>query len=177
VNSSTGAGEEIWKDAYTGSIVQIDIAHAAIHLGKYFSHSGIVNVANGASFNHLFIPPSPGGKFIHLRLFILTSSAAPIEHRLFEGTTVSANGTAQTGYNFNRNHANATMPLYHTPTITADGTAIHTNLTSGSKQAGGAGETSGTEWVLVQGTTYMSRITNVSGAAADVGYTMEWYEL
>ena len=178
-NPLTGVPENIWKDAYTGSIVQIDIPHAAIHIGKYFSHSGIVSVpgTGTTTYDHLIVTPSLGGAYVHLRVFVISSSSAPVEHRLYEGTTTSANGTAQIGFNFNRNYPNATLGLYHSPTITGLGTLIHTSNVVGTKQTGGAGETSGTEWVLLQGTKYLSRITNTSGSTASIGYLMEWYEL
>lgn len=176
-NSSTGAHEDVWKDAFTGAIVQIEIPHAAIHIGKYFSHSGIVTVANNASYEHLIRTPAPGGKWIHFRLFLFDTTSAPIRHFLYEDAVVTSAGTVQVGYSFNRNFANATVGLYHTPTLSADGTLIHTAQIAGTKQSGGAGQTSGTEWVLKQGADYLSRITNVSGQSADIGYIAEWYEL
>lgn len=176
-NSSTGAREAIWKDTLSGALVDIEIPHAAIHLGKYFSHSGLITLANGASYDHLLITPGGGGKLIHLRLFVISGTSTPVTHLFYEGTTVSANGTSVPGYNFNRNFSNATLGLYHTPTVTTTGTALHTVQIIGSKQNGGVGETSGTEWVLTTGTTYLSRMTNVSGGSSDLSYLMEWYEL
>jgi len=177
INPLSGATEAIWKDAYTGAIAQIDIAHAAIHLGKYFSHSGVVSVLNGASYDHLIITPDVGGKYIHFRLFLFDTTNAPILHQLYEDATVSNNGTVITGLNFNRTLPNATLGVYHTPTVTGTGTIIHTAQVTGSKQNGGAGQTSGTEWILKQGAKYLSRVTNNSGLTASVGYVAEWYEL
>lgn len=179
-NPSTGEDEAIWKDPYTGAIVEIDIAHEAIHLGKYFSHSGIISgLANNASYDHLFVTPSVGGAHIHLRIFLINASSAPVSLYFYENTTTSNNGTAQVGYNFNRNSANATIGLYHTPTITGVGTLINTVYIA-APTAGinsGVGQTSGTEWVLKQGAKYLSRITNNSGSSSNIGYIVEWYEL
>src|SRR3990172_4423887 len=123
-NPASGVSEEIWKDVFTGAIVQIEIPHAAIHLGKYFVHTGVSTISNGASFDHLIIPPSAGGKFIHLRVFLFDTTSAPLVATLYEDTTVSANGTSHAGHNFNRNFDGATLALYHGPTITALGTEI-----------------------------------------------------
>jgi len=176
-NPTTGESEPIWKDNATGSIVQIEIPHAAIHFGKYFSDTGKLTIANGASFDHLLITPAPGGKLVHLRLFLFAATSAPIYHYLYEDATVSANGTAHSGENFNRNFSSATLGLYHAPTVTTTGTLIHTSGIIGTKQSGGAGETSGTEWVLKQNSKYLSRLTNNSGGSADLIYVIEWYEL
>lgn len=176
-NSLSGASEEIWKDAYTGSIVQIEIPHAAIHLGRYFSYSGVVTVANNASYDHLIRTPAPGGKAIHLRLFLFNADNAPISHTLYEEPTITDAGTLQIGRNFNRNYANATVEMRTAPTVTTPGAMLHTIRVVGSKQAGGAGHTSGTEWVLKPGTDYLSRVTNLSGVSTDIDYIAEWYEL
>lgn len=177
LNPNSGNVEEIWKDAFTGSIVQIEIPHAAIHLGKYFSHSGVITLGNGETYNHLIKTPAPGGKYIHFRMFSFASTSAPVVHRFYESPTVIAEGTSQTGLNFNRNHSNATLGLYHAPTLSANGTLLDTKVAVGTIGAGGLGQTSGTEWVLLQGAYYLSSVTNDSGDSADIGYTAEWYEL
>ncbi len=176
-NSSTGATEAIWKDPFTGAVVNIDIPHEAIHIGKYFSYSAKIAIANTASYDHLLVIPSAGGKFIHLRLFLISGDSTPLDLILYEGTTVTANGTLQTGYNFNRNFSNSTLSVYTSPTVTTTGTQINIAMIIGSKQNGGVGESSGTEWVLLPSTNYLVRITNNSGGASNVSVRVEWYEL
>ena len=169
--------EEIWKDAISWSIVQIEISHAAIHLGKYFSHSWLESIANGASFDHLIVTPSLWWKMIHLRVFLFDTTSAPIQHTLYEDGVVSNNWTQIVWQNFNRNWANATMWLYHTPTITTIGNEINTTQITWTKQIWWSWQTSWTEWVLKEGSNYISRITNNSWGIASVGYIAEWYEL
>jgi hypothetical protein len=176
-NPSTGASEAIWKDPVVGAMVQIDTAHEAIHLGKYFNHGGTYSVANGATYDHLLRTPAVGGKFIHLRLFTFSSTSAPLFVDFREAPTNTALGSLQTCYNFNRNFSNATLLVYHQPTITALGTKLNGDIVAGTKQSGGNDASSGTEWVLLQGTDYLLRVTNSSGGSADIGFSMEWYEL
>lgn len=178
-NPITLLDEQIWKDVFTGALVQIEISHEAIHLGRYFQHSNVVSVANGANSDWLLITPdiSIGGPYVHLRLFQFDASGAPISFKLYEDTTTSANGTAQSTYNFNRNYTDGVLGVYLTPTIITLGTQLVSGQISGTKQAGGSGQTSGTEWVLKSNTKYLIRLTNSSGSVASIGFNLEWYEL
>ena len=176
-NPVTGEFGFVWKDVYTGGLVTVPIEHAAIHLGIYFSHSGVITLAPGAEFLHLFKTPAAGGKHIHLRTFIFDATSAPLLHRLYEAPTVTAEGTARAGVNFNRNAGASVMGLFHFPTISANGELLGTNLVTGTEVTGGHGASSGTEWPLKPGTYYLSSIRNDSVITTDVAYACEWYEL
>jgi hypothetical protein len=178
LNPSSSLVEEIWKDAYTGAITQIDIAHAAIHLGLYMGHSGMVTIAPGAHFDHLMKVPAGFNPAVHMRVFQVRTTSAPLIHRFYEAPVVTVEGTLARTYNFNRNSAAPVMPIWHGPTVDLTGLyPISTAMIVGSIGTGGLGETSGTEWPLKPDTYYLSRITNDSGASADVNYNAEWYEL
>lgn len=175
-NSATGYETPVRVDGYQAALHVIDSRHARIHAGEFFSHTGKQSLTNGASFDHLLVTPAADA-YVHLNVFGLDCSGAPIEHYLYEGATVSANGSVSTATNQNR--LSATVPdlaIYHTPTVTGTGTQIHYELVPGAKQSGGIGRTEFNEWILASSTNYLSRVTNLSGGTITLGYELLWYE-
>ncbi len=86
----------------------------------------------------------------------------------FEETTVSANGSAATIFNMNRNFANLPLTtVFMGPTITGDGTLLDAGLIPGdSKKGTFGGNVRGGVIILKPNTKYLCRVTNVSGATA-----------
>jgi hypothetical protein len=105
------------------------------------------------------------------------------EFRLYEGTTVSANGTAAQPFNALRSSANTTESNhYHTPTVTGVGTQLlptHFIPGGGVFGAGGAAGgpvRAGTEIDLKTSTNYLLRVTNITVAAQEIGIEYGYYE-
>jgi len=165
---------EVVADPYVQALNIIDSIHEMVHLGKHFVHSAEDTVANGANLDHLLVT---GGAAAHLRISEIDITSAPFKIYLFEGTTVSANGTQQAAVNNNRLSTNTSnTQIYSGPTVTAPGTQLRYKLIPGTRQTGGDGTTYFNEWVLKPNTNYLVRITNASGTSATVGSTLEWYE-
>lgn len=158
----------------TKALLTIDAAHGEIHKGHGFTHSAKHTVADEANLDTLFI--NPAGNEAHLR-YLVVSSAAPVDILLFEGTTVSDNGTPEVVFNNDRN-SNITnnMTLFEGPTVTDTGTQIEFNLIAGERKVGGTGESPVIEWELKEDTKYLLRATNNSGAEAIIAHTIFWYE-
>lgn len=94
--------------------------------------------------------------------------------QIYEGTTVSANGTPVTSYNVNRDSSNtATVSAFTAPTITGDGTLIW----SGKIGSGfDATESSTGEIIAATNTNYLFRITKNTANVHYFDYDFEWYE-
>ena len=156
---------EAWVDETNRGLVIQDEVHSNIHKGIFFSafyYDADIGIA--ASEDVLIRVTSP----IHLRLNV--SVTADMTILLYEDTTFSAAGTANMVVsNRNRFSSKETDALFTTgPTVTGVGTQIGWALIPGGSHAQAAGSSLGSfqEWVLPTG-TYLLRITNVSGGAAE----------
>ena len=171
-------------DPHMHASTTIDALHRMTHDGFVFHSSGKVTGMINAEVDE-FLISVPAVSFPHFQRFRLFAGRGDLDLVVYEGTTTSADGTPLTSSNTNRNSANtASTLLFGTPTVTDDGTLIHTSwfppTSAGQGQAGAtglAGETNGEEWILQPSTKYLLRITNNSGATIDYAYEMLWYEI
>lgn len=163
-------------DTFSGAVETIDWEHSRIHSSKGFLVNGKHTIANGASLDVLL--SNPAANYPHLRAIEIAATAAPFDARLYEGVTVSANGTAATVKNYNRNSvAVANVLAYTGPTVTGTGTELECSVIPGAKQTGGSGfEGAQTEWILKPSTLYLVRFTNNSGGSANASIKIFWYE-
>ena len=138
--------------------------------GFSYIHSDRVTLGNGATRDILLI--TPAGTDVHFAATIRSTGEAFYE--LFEGTTVSANGSALNTYNRNRRSSNTTgVLLYAGPTISNDGTLIkEIGFGSGNKEAG---RFEATDIILKREHNYLLRITSNAVDNA-VSYILDWNE-
>jgi len=165
-------------ESYSGAIRTIETDHAMIHDGKGFQLSGeIISLANGADAYFLIDPTTP----IHWRNYKFSADTAPINIRLFENPTTTANGTVLSPLNRNRLSATvSTSAIYSGPTVTADGTELYlTRIVGTGSGANRTGENVGLplEWIIDGGNTYLLKVSNTSGGVANLTYEFFWYEL
>ncbi len=98
--------------------VQIDQLHWKIHNGILFNVTD--TVTGSAAIVYYF---KTGLSMVHLRYVVSSNAACSIA--LNEGVTSSANGSAKTIVNYNRNSANVALTTcFKGPTITGAGTTI-----------------------------------------------------
>lgn len=135
------------------------------------------SLANGGTQEFLLVTPA-SPQAIHLQAIELTVDTGPDSIQIFEGCTVSANGTALTQINRNRNCTTASvLNVYRDPTVTGDGTEIskHKIFSAQNKTPiTSLGDVD--EWVLKYDTNYLVRFTNNSGGVGDVEIHMSWHE-
>ena len=165
-------------DSTTEAIKTIDYAHHEIHEGNHFK-SGYQDTSMAASdvINLLFVTPDTA-VWGHWTLVGQSTGEAVIQ--VFEGTTVSGNGTAVARWNRNRNLAavnESDILVFHTPTITGDGTKMSEKWIGGTgfKADVGGGTRGDSEYVLKQNTNYLVRLTAV-GAGIKGAIGGDWYE-
>jgi hypothetical protein len=154
-----------------------------VHDGFMFTVSGKqTGLADAGVFDTLI--KVPAATFPHITIYRFSFGRGDIDLLAYEGTTVSADGTAVTASNMNRNSTNTPdTDFFHTPTVTSPGTLMYTLWTPPTTAGiGGSAEgvtdiEHGTEWVLKPSTNYLIRMTNSSGATIDHAFHVIWYEI
>ena len=169
------------RDPVSFADTVIDALHRHTHDGFVHHLSGKVTGMIDTDVDNFLLVP---GGAPHFQRFRIAASRGDIDIQVYEGTTVSANGSEVGSNNTNRFSSNvAATKLYSGPTITDDGTLIHTTWMpptatgTGQSASGLVGETNGEEWILSPANNYLIRITNNSGATIAYSYEMLWYEL
>jgi len=155
----------------------VDINHLRLHEGRAFKayriYPNATKLADGASCN-IAIAWASG---VYAHLLIDASCAGNAELYMYEGATVSG-GTSFTAIKRNRTSTTTSQSaILINPTVTVTGTEIDAELVAGGsgKKSGGGGAGS-LEIILNPLTTYLFRLTNVSGAAQMAELFLEWYE-
>jgi len=185
VIDSNGSASSIIKDAggipaevdnSTHSMQTIEYSHHEIHAGSHYK-AGFMNtdLDTDATVQLLFVTPNTT-KWAHWTLTAQATGSAKIE--VYEGTSVSANGTAVTRWNRNRNSTNTSTTLvYHTPTVTTSGTKMITKYigSEGFRSNIGGEHRGDSEFMLLQNTKYLLVLTAISDdIVGSVGG--DWYE-
>lgn len=117
-------------------------------------------------------------------VFFTFASSGSGHIRLYEGATITDEGTEVIGHNRNRNLEGVldfTTEVRQGHTASADGELIYELIVGGS--AGSAGQRRGPEenpeinrWILQPNTDYLMRWTNESGNQGRVELAVDWYE-
>lgn len=166
--------------SYFEEVINHPFSIEQVLAGDFFFWSTLnQGVATGTSLDILIIT---GAEETHLFSSIKVEAKFTIE--LYEGTTVSDNGTAQTIQNLRRSSANTPNgSIYTGPTVDSVGTLIENDAILGGGGGGGASATriGGIAqrvlgWVLDVSTNYLLRITNNSGGASDIARALSFYE-
>jgi len=162
-------------DGSTHSIQVIDNAHHEIHEGVRFFHQESYSLVKSGTVDHLIVTPDTT-KWAHMVIGI-NNTLASIEVILYEDTVASANGTADTVFNRNRNSATVnTTLLFTAPTITTVGVKLTENVLGTGKNNPGGEVRDSEEIMLKQNTKYLLRISEPGIANTQVNLTFDWYE-
>ncbi len=170
-----GAGAESIDPEY-GAGVHITGFHHKTHLGQAHIVSNKFAAIADDGVADIYVKV-PAGIEPHIVFHRDIEGDADVE--LFEDTTVSADGTALTPRNLNRNSTNiSTVSFFHTPTVTSPGTQlfIEWNAAGSGGQAAGS-EGAFDEFELAKGKNYLFRVTNRSGSAKNIGSFARYYEV
>ena len=155
----------------------VEANHLRLHEGKAFKayriYPDATKLANGASCNIAIAWAS--GVYPHILMDATCGGDA--ELYVYEGATVTG-GTSFTAIKRNRTSATTSQSaILINPTVSVTGTEIDAEIIAGGvgRRSGGGG-TNVLEMVLNPLTTYLFRLTNVSGAAHMAELFLEWYE-
>ena len=152
--------------------IVIDVEHHEIHEGDHYFIKGQADISTNLTY-FMFVTPDTTTR-IHARSHIATEGEFVVE--IFEGGTVSANGTELTGINNERDSTNvATLVTYANPTVTGDGDFLWGARTGAGKDATvSLGQ--GYEIVVKRNETYIFKITKIGVQTLWVDSDFWWYE-
>jgi hypothetical protein len=156
-------------------LVTQDALHSNIHRGEVFEVSYVWLAVPDAAARYLLIE-TPTDSLLHSSIRVACTGTSVFE--IWEGPTVSADGSSIAAVNRNRIVADPTASsFWFDPTVTTPGSSLHEELIPGGfgPHSGGGGASSFHEWVLAPGTRYLLEVTNISGNAQDVGIMLEGY--
>ncbi len=155
--------------------VVIDYAHHQVHEGETWQYTyGPAAIGqNGIVYLRVVVADVAATiRTPHALLELDTNCEIWLE--LYESPTTSANGTAATFHNRNRNIGGSpTTTIFTAPTVTAPGTKLSGWMVGSGQKAGGAGRDS-TEWDLKANTVYLYKITAIT--AGNVCFRLIQYE-
>ncbi len=167
-----GDGSEI---SGSSGLVTNDIVHLRVHSSMMFHGGYSASVNNNNSLDVRFVT---GTKEVHFSATAISGAQAQLY--VYEGSNISG-GTPVSLYNMRRSATNiAESKAYSAPSVTAVGVPLINGRllpgsTNPSNRVGGEAR-SGTEWILKPSTSYLLRITNVSGSATTLSFVFEFYE-
>ena len=154
--------------------VGIDLRHHHVHAGDHFFLKDWVSVSGAsATFDLLF---KVGAIASHMMLHFLTQEE--FSFVLYEGTTVSADGTAANVVNNKRSSTVTPTTLVYTgPTVTAVGTQlIAGQLSSGAKVGAVSDFGEGDHLIFATSTNYLLRVIKTNSGTHFFDYQLSWYE-
>ncbi len=175
IAGSVGIIEPI--DGKTGGVTTIEVPHHEVHEGEMFESDHIFqDVANNANAD--FLIQNSGIYELHTTFHIVTGGEAFAY--LYEGPTISSNGTAAYINDMNRETSNIPTALtYYGPTVASNGTQLVSSLIEGGDagRAIGGQIRSNSEWILKKSQKYLIRVTNKAGVAKHISIAAEFYEV
>jgi hypothetical protein len=161
------------SDASTASLMIIDYAHHEIHSGSHYFVSGTVDVVGAATNQDILVVTPNSTKWAHM-LWTLEAEDEFVFY-LYEDTTTSADGSAATEINNNRNSANTADVVVTTgPTVTGVGTLIDSATIGAAKTIGS--DSRDKELILKSNTKYLFRFTKTNAGTHWLNYKLSWYE-
>lgn len=172
----SGAGEvdDVRMDSTTNALIGVDYAHHEVHDGSHYFIKKWADITGAATVAYfMFVTPNTT-KRIHAKVAIAAEAEFRVE--IFEGGTVSANGTALTAINNDRDSAStAGLLAYNAPTVTSDGTQIWDTVVGSGKNST---ISLGLNYEIIAATdeTYLFKITKVAAGTHWIDFDFFWYE-
>lgn len=165
------------RDNSTLADLGIDYPHHEIHDGWHFFYESYSALEDTDAVD-IAVQTADSKKWLHFVWQVL--SKGEITFQVYEGSTITWDGTNLVARNNNRNSANVSslVEFQEGPTVTAVGTllaeAVVGSASNPNQGIPGGGERNN-EVILAQDTVYLFRITSgVNGNIAS--YLAEWYE-
>jgi hypothetical protein len=162
-------------DNMTLALTTIDYAHHEIHAGDHFACNSYIAVARNSAKQMAIITPNTA-TYSHL-LIDIDVTAGELLYVMTEDATISANGTACTVANNNRNLTKTSGTLvFINPTATAGSTVLMQKYFGATKSNGGGSSRNEMELILKANTKYLLTFTEQNIADCKVNYILEWYD-
>lgn len=152
-----------------------DLVHYNCELEKcYIAHYYESNIPNNENRSFMIKTDS---KEVHVISYKVTTGVSPLDIKLYEGATVSNEGTLVTSYNLNRNSVISSSTLiYYNPTITSYGNIIDRSLVTGTKTEAG-NDNQIIHLILKPDTYYLLNVDNRANSNGEALFKFIWYEV
>ena len=159
--------------SYFSEVISKDFFKQKVLDGKAFYTEDITTIAGGADEDILLKVGSE-----KVWLFAIVDADDILDILLYEGTTVSADGTALTINDMNRTTDNTcSVSPFTGPTITADGDLLEQESILNVARSARVGFVRiRVGWLLAANTNYLIRIDNTSGAPEDIVLSLSLFE-
>ena len=170
----SGAGEidEVRIDASTNAMMVIDYPHHEVHSGSHYFIKSQADIGDTETY-FMFRTPNTTTR-IHAKAHIASEAEFTVE--IFEGGTVSADGTPLTAINNNRDSVNtAELANFAGPTVTTDGTLIWGSRIGTGRDATVSSAQS-YEILAKTNTIYLFKLTKIAAGTQWVDSDFWWYE-
>ena len=167
---------DIEIDPVIGGLLVTPIEHNLVSDGVVFScfYSYLLVASATSKWLHVKVPATHK---CHIRWRFM--SEAKIDYYIYEHPTLTADGTALTEFDMNRETANASnVEVFHTPTITAVGTMIDNGMigTSGFLFDSGGSVSPMEDWLFKPSESYLIGANNNDAGAKDIVIQLIWWE-
>jgi hypothetical protein len=169
---------------YRGVLLTMPVEHHEIHCGDSYEAIYSETLAGNASISFLIIIPDEGltetfpgeqqdKKQYHLKYIVDTGAQALFS--VYEGATVTNNGTAITVFNRNRNYLLTDfIGFFRTPTVTGNGNLIYQRrLGFGRNEPGSRARDD--EWILKDNTIYLVTLLNETNQPNIYNFEIDYY--
>jgi len=163
-------------DANTLAVNIMDYAHHEIHSGSHYFYKGVVPFNGGAAETQylMFITPDTDAR-VHAKASIYGSLEFDIE--IYEGATVSANGTELETFNNDRDSTNTPgLVAYSGPTVTDEGTLIWKGKTGSGRTPATVAPGTSYEIIAKRNSIYLFKLVKVPSNTAYIDADFWWYE-
>lgn len=156
------------------SRVSTNIDHFLRHQAKSYNVVDVATV-NGSSTFYFYFKVT-AGKEIHMWEFNIESTQGSADIYLYEGGTVTVNGTALTPRNHNRYGTDSLGMVFYTgSTVTVDGTQLQRMMITAGKQSGG--NQASDETILKDNTVYLVKYVNNSASNDKIEFHFNFLDI
>lgn len=171
------SGNILSVDKTTRTVVTSTYPHHGVHEGGYFYVKGF---GDGTQTFLWKVPDTTHWPHANWSL----SAEGEFDFKMYEDVVVSANGSAVTIFNANRNSsANATVLVFSGPTLNSgtlgdggDGGTLVWDSKIGSGKDAGIGVATSYEFIGKQGSNYWFQMTQIAAGELWVDWDFNWYE-
>lgn len=163
-------------DAEFDALVTVETEHHEIHEGDHYFYKNFVDFVGGANETVYFMFRTPNTSTrVHSKVSLYAS--VEFEAYIYEGGTVSADGTPVVTPNNNRDSANTPeLTAFAAPTVTTDGTQIWAAKMGTGKNATGVAPGLNYEMMAKTNTVYLFKLVKKVANSGYMDVDFWWYE-
>lgn len=164
-------------DKVTSALEVIDYAHHEAHAGNHFFVRTWLDIEGAGTTAYLMFRTPNTTTRVHAKALIEAEAEFLVE--IYEGGTVSADGTPVVANNNDRDKQNthvAELTAFSAPTVTADGTLLWATRVGSGRGDTGVSPGLGYEIIAATNQLYLFKITKAATSTHYINFDFFWYE-